>query len=168
MESSQLSAAGKAATLAVVAGSPPSALPFKVEPQAAPPGALDAEQSRLVEELKAAIVAVHASWTPGQQAEADAHMDDFTLCRFCTSRPDSIADALEMFVEAMLWRYKITLLNLACCGQGNTIDVCFNNGAILLPTLGYAFHHCIPAKTRPATPPARGVGGSDGGWAAEV
>lgn len=119
MESSQLSAAGKAATLAVVAGSPPSALPFKVEPQAAPPGALDAEQSRLVEELKAAIVAVHASWTPGQQAEADAHMDDFTLCRFCTSRPDSIADALEMFVEAMLWRYKITLLNLACCGQGN-------------------------------------------------
>ena len=37
-------AVGKAATLDIVAGKTPSLLPFRVEPQAAPPGSLDAEQ----------------------------------------------------------------------------------------------------------------------------
>jgi hypothetical protein len=84
MDAASSMAVGKAATLAVVAGTTPFPLPFRVEPQAAPAGALDAEEAVAVEALRELIAAARGEWMSGQQAEADAHMDDFTLHRFCT------------------------------------------------------------------------------------
>ena len=105
-------AAGKAATLALVGPHAElvSPYPFKLpdDKQRAPEGALTQAETEQLCNLKAAISAARArgSWSPGQTVEAEAHMDDFTLLRFCKSRPDSAEEALVMFEDAMQWRHE--------------------------------------------------------------
>jgi hypothetical protein len=88
-----------------------------VDPQQAPPGALDADQLAAVTKLRSMIADARGKWLSREPdgeathansdailAEADAHTDDLTLHRFVVSRPESLAAACEMYCEAMEWR----------------------------------------------------------------
>jgi len=86
---------------------PTSDEPLRVDPQAAPDGALSPEDQAAVRELHRLLkeeLTNQALWSEGARAEAAAHMDDFTLLRFIRARPDSIFKALEMFRGAMSYR----------------------------------------------------------------
>jgi len=88
---------------------PSSSLPYCIEPQQAPSGALTPEEMAAVAELRQLIEEENLPpqadpLLPAASAEAEAHKDDFTLLRFVKSRPEGIRQAFEMFRDAMLWR----------------------------------------------------------------
>ena len=91
----------QAAIASVCKAAPSSCLPLRVEPQYAPPGVLSPEEAAAVRELRCVI---EREMPGGSNAEANAHMDDFTLLRFVKSRPEGVQQAFEMYRDAMTWR----------------------------------------------------------------
>ena len=79
----------------------PSFLP-KVAPLAAPAGALSDPEA--VAELRKLVEARLATLDADTQKMVEAHMDEFTLQRYVTSRPASVEEAAAMFLGAMVWR----------------------------------------------------------------
>lgn len=77
--------------------------PLRVEPQAAPAGALTDELAASVAELAAMLREERGGYTEAAGKEADAHMDELTLARFVGARPQ-IEHAAQMFRETMAWR----------------------------------------------------------------
>ena len=99
-----MSAFGDAA-VSVCCRWPSNADPVQVEPRDAPAGSMSAEDEANVKKLR---TLVETELLPGTDAafsaEAQAHLDDFTLLRFLRSRPDSVDKAMDMFKFAMAWR----------------------------------------------------------------
>lgn len=78
--------------------------PLTVEPQEAPEGALTSEETAGVKALRAALEEKLSSLDGSVRAEAEAHMDDFTLARFYLARDGKLADAESMFLTTMAFR----------------------------------------------------------------
>lgn len=96
------------AARSVVLTAPASGNAIRVEPQAAPSGSLTEDELSALKELQQLLEDEIRTdkWSVAARAEAQFHMDDFTMMRFVKSRPDSSAAALDMYRTAMHWRAK--------------------------------------------------------------
>lgn len=78
--------------------------PLKVEPQFAPEGALKPDEKEQVIALRKSLDAKLGDLDAAVRAEAEAHMDDFTLARFSIARDGKQAEAQDMFLTTMRFR----------------------------------------------------------------
>lgn len=78
--------------------------PLKVEPQFAPEGALNPDEKEQVIALRKSLDAKLGDLDAAVRAEAEAHMDDFTLARFSIARDGKLAEAEDMFLTTMRFR----------------------------------------------------------------
>jgi hypothetical protein len=78
--------------------------PMEVTPKEAPTGALDDKVLACVNALRAKLEEQPSSDDAAVAAEINAHLDDFTLARFCIARELKLQDAEHMFRTTMAWR----------------------------------------------------------------